>query len=254
MAKYLGVTNFEALQHSDIFKKSGGKPPWVKLFVKLLDNEDFDEFSYGAQLVYLKLLLLAARKENCVPNDANYISKRIGIDKKTVEKSLAELSKSRWIKAVGANQKLRIVRESFAPVLPLEENRLEEEEKEIVVSVRALADEWSSHPVLIAHREAYYHQPKAVTAVRVALRTYPVQDVREAIASYALVLASPDHLFTYKWAFADFLKRGLDRFVAEADPWENFRVKALPNGRGATVDSIFDQIGDEMAREKELTQ
>lgn len=128
--RYLAIDGFDRLQNSDIFKKSGGKPPWVKLYVKLLDNEVFEDFDYVTQLVYLKLLLLAARKENAIPNDEDYISRRIGIRAKDVRLAIDNLLESGWVKASGRTRRSRadsrISLEAVANDSPLDKKRLEE--------------------------------------------------------------------------------------------------------------------------------
>jgi hypothetical protein len=81
-------------------------------------------------------------------------------------------------------------------------------------------------PPLIDHRDAYFRDDKTVAAIKRALRTYPVRDVRNAIFNYATVLDGRDWRWDHHWTIIDFLKRGLDRFVDEARPLENFRIRA----------------------------
>lgn len=102
---------------------------------------------------------------------------------------------------------------------------------------------WRSSDPLIRHRDSYFEKPQVVAAYRAALRVYDEPSVLKAIENYAAVLGSKQHFFSYSWTFVDFLKRGLDKFVDEADPWSNFRVKDAPTAsKGATVESILGRL------------
>lgn len=88
-------------------------------------------------------------------------------------------------------------------------------------------------PPLIAHRETYFADAKTRRATDRALRVYPVEVVVEAISNYATCLGSSDYRWSYRWTFVDFLVRGLDKFVPEADPLRNFRGRSAPAGPSA---------------------
>ena len=98
-------------------------------------------------------------------------------------------------------------------------------------NVQLVADAWWTHaPPLIGHRDSYLTSTKTRSAVEGALCTYPVEDVVEAVANYAEVLGGPEYRWDHSWTLIDFLKRGLDKFVPEAKPLDNFRIKANRNG------------------------
>lgn len=98
---------------------------------------------------------------------------------------------------------------------------------------------WSAHaPPLIEHRQGYFDDPKVKRKLDAAVKRYGAEDVCAAVAAYAEVLASPAHFFSYRWTLADFLTRGLDRFVPEADPLENFRTDKKNGGK--TLDYEVD--------------
>lgn len=93
-------------------------------------------------------------------------------------------------------------------------------------NLQAVTSTWKAHaPPLIEHRESYLADAKTRAAVERALRTYPVEAVVAAVENYATVLAGAEFRWDYRWTIVDFLKRGLDRFVPEADPLRNFRIK-----------------------------
>lgn len=83
---------------------------------------------------------------------------------------------------------------------------------------------WATHsPPLIRHRDAYYADRKTTDVIARKLKLYPSDVIAEAIANYATVLGGADYMWTHSWTLIDFLNRGLDRFVPEARPLENFR-------------------------------
>lgn len=89
---------------------------------------------------------------------------------------------------------------------------------------KTLSASWLENaPPLIPHRAPYFSESKAKTAADKALRVYPVEAVTAAISNYATVLGGADYRWSHRWTFVDFLNRGLDKFVPEADPLGNFR-------------------------------
>lgn len=105
-----------------------------------------------------------------------------------------------------------------------------------------VAAAWSHHaPPLIEHPARYYKTSTVRTAVKSANRTYSAESIVAAIANYAFVLQSEDHLWDYRWPLDHFLLRGLDRFVPEADPRRNYRRRK--DGTGPP-DSAFDAVDD----------
>ncbi len=113
-------------------------------------------------------------------------------------------------------------------------------------------------PPLIAHRDSYMAERGTRRAVERALKRYPAEAVVEAVANYAAVLGGDEFRWDYRWTIIDFLKRGLDRFVPEAMPLDNFRVRA-ENGQkfgrrdvsAAEMMAAADRMEAEMTRQLE---
>lgn len=100
------------------------------------------------------------------------------------------------------------------------------------LEVEVIRSAWQGESVLISHREPYFTRKDVVRAIRNALKTYPIEDVVQAIKNYATVLGGREYRWNYKWTLEDFLNRGLDKFVPEADPLGNYRDrKAAPSER-----------------------
>ena len=89
---YLAVRNLAEYQH---YKNRN--PPWVKLHVKILQDEHFRELSIEARLLFLLLLAVAAGKNNRIPDDPRWIEIETGIRKQVASKALAELLAGRYL-------------------------------------------------------------------------------------------------------------------------------------------------------------
>jgi DNA-binding Lrp family transcriptional regulator len=89
---------------------------------------------------------------------------------------------------------------------------------------RRVQEAWLGEENLIQHRDSYFADRGLQARVAKAVDKYGLDDVLAAIKAYAAVLRSDTHFFSYSWPLADFLKRGLDRFVPEAKPLEAFRA------------------------------
>lgn len=81
---------------------------------------------------------------------------------------------------------------------------------------------------------------KLKRAIITSLSQYKKEDLIKAIQNYATVVHSQDYFFKYKWILHDFLKRGVDKFLDEAEPLENFKrdkggIKKKP--------SVYDLYG-----------
>lgn len=49
-----------------------------------------------------------------------------------------------------------------------------------------------------------------------------IEECSKAVKNYKMVLDSPDHIFSYQWSFWDFIARGMEKFLDDADPWLNY--------------------------------
>lgn len=84
--KYLRVHNWEKFQH---YKDR--RPIWIKYHVELLDDYEVTNLDYVTQLLYDRLLLLAARTDNNVPNDHAYVSRMVSIEEPLVAEGISKL-------------------------------------------------------------------------------------------------------------------------------------------------------------------
>ncbi len=61
------------------------------------------------------------------------------------------------------------------------------------------------------------------TRIKYILKDYTKQEVFKAMENYSLIIKSNDYYFNHKWTLKDFLKRGIEKFLDEADPLNNFK-------------------------------
>lgn len=121
--------------------------------------------------------------------------------------------------------------------------------------IASVTAKWSElAPPLIEHRESYFSDAKTKAAIGRALRTYPVEAVVAAVENYATVLAGDEYRWDYRWTIVDFLKRGLDRFVPEAQPLRNFRVRGEKFGRRDVSSREFTDVADRLKAEREASE
>ncbi len=66
------------------------------------------------------------------------------------------------------------------------------------------------------------------------LRDYTVPEICKAIRNYSKIVHGDEYYWTYKWTLFDFLQRGLEKFMDEADPFNNFKA-SYPVSKGVKV-------------------
>jgi len=59
------------------------------------------------------------------------------------------------------------------------------------------------------------------------LGEYEESVIKKGIDNYKSILSSPEYFFKYKWSFWDFIVRGLEKFIDDADPFSNFRITPI---------------------------
>ena len=83
---YLRVKNWERFQH---YKDR--RPPWIKFHVELLDDHELQTLPVDARLMYSLILLVAARTDNNIPSDPEYISRQTALPAKVVAAAVQTL-------------------------------------------------------------------------------------------------------------------------------------------------------------------
>ena len=124
---YLRVSNWERYQNADVFKKSHGRPPWVKLFVRR--DLELDQCCIEARILFYELLKVAGDYANVMSNDLNWISSETRLPLKVVVKGLPVLRKGAWLSETSSPRRSRKIRE------PLATRSREEVEKKVPKAV-----------------------------------------------------------------------------------------------------------------------
>jgi len=87
-------------------------------------------------------------------------------------------------------------------------------------------EEWNNCGI-IKHKKVTTNMKKAIDKI-IKNADYPLAEVFKAFENYATILKSPDYFWNYKWILQDFLNRGLDKFVDEAEPFSNNKKEVAP--------------------------
>lgn len=75
---HLCVRNFEIFQHYKSRKGSHTPPLWIKFYTTLLQDYEFLSLPITAQRHLMMIWLLAARTNNTLPDNAEWIGQQIG--------------------------------------------------------------------------------------------------------------------------------------------------------------------------------
>ena len=101
-------------------------------------------------------------------------------------------------------------------------------------AIKEIFDWWNSKNIIL-HRSIDRHEKH----INAALKYYSLDEIKNAIYNYEVVLKSDECFWTYAWTLKDFLCRGLDRFVSENDPFKNFK-SATANATITDMGNLID--------------
>jgi hypothetical protein len=94
------------------------------------------------------------------------------------------------------------------------------ENTNIYNNIYTIFDFWNEQGIIV-HRSI----DKFKSAINSALKSYSLDEIKEAILNYKEILSSSEYWWNYKWTLKEFLQRGLDKFLTVNKPFENFRRK-----------------------------
>lgn len=90
---YLRVRNFSELQHYSDRPDN----PWIKFYVRVLDDEELNALPIATRLLWTQLLLLAQRFANVIPSDPERLAGLTGIPTPNVREGVKQLVKGAWL-------------------------------------------------------------------------------------------------------------------------------------------------------------
>lgn len=120
---------------------------------------------------------------------------------------------------------------------PRTRTRLKEEDL-----YRQVVDHWLSVKSLIRHGDWIYGEKGTQKIVERLVVAHGLAEVLAAISNYGQVLSSKNHYFDHKWGLEEFMRRGLKKFLDEALPLENFRIK---DRQPVAVEANWGELPDE---------
>lgn len=112
----------------------------------------------------------------------------------------------------------------------------------------AVSQAWGKlSPPLIGHPEAMFKSGRFKTALVAALAIYEPAQIVKAIENYAAIIGSKQHYWNHRYTVIEFLNRpkaepGLNRFVDEAMPFENFRTGQDRDSAGGQQATPADRL------------
>lgn len=164
--EYIEVKNFDKFQH---YKDRN--PIWIKLYYELLDDYEFSRLDDAAKWLAVGLWMLASRCGNRIPNDSEWIAKRLSLKAKP---NLNALLGSGFISIVAMEQSASNALASRYQDACLEKETEKETEKKKDLGAASLLFEvvWTDYPRKVnktAAKKAWdkatrSNDPKAVEA------------------------------------------------------------------------------------------
>lgn len=102
-----------------------------------------------------------------------------------------------------------------------ESKEKERKEKEMKlkkdIDIRSVYEHWKSKSILINHRKLEVH---IQNQINYKLNDYTVDELKECIHHYSVILADPEYKLDTKWSLHDFLEKNhYEKFLTERDPY-----------------------------------
>jgi DNA-binding Lrp family transcriptional regulator len=112
-------------------------------------------------------------------------------------------------------------------------------------NIYTVYDFWNTQRIIV-HKKLTDKIKRKITTI---LKDYSLKETNGAIANYSKVLLGDEYYWTYRWTLVEFLQRGIDKFVDEARPLENFRKNKGKQDQTIDLDKIKRELEAENARE-----
>jgi len=92
--RYIIVRNWEKHQHKDIWKKSQGRPPWIKVYTQLLYDDAYMQLPQRLRGLLHGIWMLYASSGGVVPASPSYIARMLGCESEWVARARRERGES----------------------------------------------------------------------------------------------------------------------------------------------------------------
>lgn len=99
-------------------------------------------------------------------------------------------------------------------------------------NIYTIFEHWKNQNI-INHREL---TQKMKSAINARLKSYSVDELKQAISNYQEILNSDEYYWTHKWTIQDFMKPdNVVRFLDESNPKQNFKSSYKPDNKERKV-------------------
>jgi hypothetical protein len=136
--RYIAIRDWDRLQNADVFKKSGGRPPWIKLYHSLLDDDGYLGLTPKRQSILIGLQMLYARKGRAIAEHTASISRALG--QRVLSSDLEALNDAGFIDFLSRDA----LEDSLEPVAPRSRSREEGPTPSVARDAEAGNVEWSA--------------------------------------------------------------------------------------------------------------
>lgn len=137
-------------------------------------------------------------------------------------------------------QHLELQSDSSSDNYPTSTRQLSDTNKNerIKEEVLTLFEYWNELKI-IEHRKL---TDKTKRKINGSLKDYSIDEIKSSINNYKLILESPLFFFNYKWTLADFLQRGLEKFLDLETAKNNYKKETIQNNGHKPKEAVTELV------------
>lgn len=186
MTRFFRVRNWDKFQH---YKNRN--PPWIKLHTSLLEDYEFASLQDASKLLAICIWMLAARSDNKIPADPDWIRNKCNLKSKPDLAPLFDGGFIEWI------QELPSPEQVASSALATCKQNADSEERRDRGETETETETEREISVVFEHWKAVHRHPRAKIdskrrkVIREALKMYSVEELKRAIDGYK---RSPYHM------------------------------------------------------------
>ncbi|MEW6455100.1 MAG: replication protein [Acidobacteriota bacterium] len=211
---------------------------------------------YALQNLEAKRMIIIYRKRNRNSNEISTIKFNKDYDQWVVQEKTPQYTKIlenrrnyyATKKKMGSARKIGVVQElekDIQILAPTKETITKEniyspnsQKEEKTSPIQDIFSYWNSKGI-IKHRELTANLQSVINA---RLKKYSPEEIKEAIDNYYTILTDDKYFWTYKWTLKEFLQRGLEKFLTENKPFENYSKSETGNKKPSAYDLTMEEL------------
>jgi len=221
---------------------------WIRLYRRIQDHDLWKEKPFTRGQAWIDIILHTNHDTCTVQLPQKYWAKRWGWSRQQVERFFHYLRVETMVEIIESGQlKNRVSGASkqasklyvcnyYNFQQPASKSASKSSESNTIINTNNTLKEqiyivgnfWNSKKII-------HHGPKTIENCMATLKRhllapygtgdYWTDDICNAICNYERVLNGKEYFWTHRWTLKEFLQRGLDRFMDEAKPLDNFLKK-----------------------------